>query len=396
MRRSVLRAGLVLAAVGVAVGVWVQHGLRASIAPHLPTPKLTLGAYASPPTVADAARWQAFLKRADTTTVNTVVLDLVTPAGVHFHSDNRLAAKISAPARLSYDLPTRVAEAHTRHLFVIARIVVAHNPLLARERPDWAIRTPRGHRWTDAAGRSAVDVTDEDVCGFVGRIAQEAARAGADEVLLDDFEVPAAVRGDPRVLEANRHRHAAHAVVTECARRIAGGVRRARATLGIAVPARLCTDVGGGGVNGQRWEDLVLVADRISPELYPSAMGNGSGARMTAQPYDAVSAAVGMCYTRNLRLIKALDGKPVRVARIEPWIQAYSGRGVAYGPRALGEELRALREHGVGNALLWNGESDFDRFTPALRRPMAGQVVAYNPTPAQWARANRAPRPVGD
>ncbi len=396
MRRSWLRAGLVLAAVGVAVGVWVQRGLRASIAPHLPTPKLTLGAYASPPTVADAARWQAFLKRTDTTAVNTVVLDLVTPAGVHFHSGNRLAAKIAAPASLSYDLPTRVAEAHGRHLFVIARIVVARNPLLARERPEWAIRTPRGHRWTDARGRSAIDVTNEDACELMGRIAQEAARAGADEVMLDDFELPAAVPGSPRVLEATRHGRAARAAVTECARRIAGVVRRARATLGIAVPARLCTDVGGGGVNGQRWEDFALVADRVSPELYPSSIPGASAMSATAQAYEAVSATVGMCYTRNLRLIKALDGKPVRVARIEPWIQAYSARGVAYGPKLLGEELRALREHGVGNALLWNGDSDFDRFVPVLRRPMAGQVVAYNPTAVQWARANRAPRPVGD
>ena len=84
------------------------------------------------------------------------------------------------------------------------------------------------------------------------------------------------------------------------------------------------------------------------------------------------------------------------MARIEPWIQAYSTRGATFGPAALREELRALREHGVGNALLWNGESDFDRFVPALRRPMLGQVVAYNPSAAEWARANQAPHGLGD
>jgi hypothetical protein len=151
-------------------------------------------------------------------------------------------------------------------------------------------------------------------------------------------------------------------------------------------------DVAGTGANGQRWEDLALIADRMHPEVYPSATRSADGSRMTAQPYQAVSGVIGMCYTRTLRLIRLQHGAPVRVARLEPWVQAYSSRGPAYGPAALSEELRALRDHGVGNALLWNGESDYDRFVPALRRPPA-RVIAYNPTPAQWARANQAPMP---
>ena len=394
MKRSGARAGLVLAAVTVAVGVWLTGALRATVAPHLPTPKLTLGAYAAPRTVADGARWQAFLRRSDTTAVNAVVLDLVTPAGVHYRSGNALARTIAAPS--TYDLATRVADAHAHHLFVIGRLVLARNPRLVRERPAWAIRAPHGRRWTDAAGRSAIDVTNEDACEFAARIAREAARAGVDEVMLDGLEVPPA-DGRARVLAATRHGRGARAAVTECARTVAQAVQRAQARLGIAVPARLCTDVTGAGVNGQRWEDLALVADRLSPELYPDAIAApGSRRRMSAQPYQAVSAVVALCYTRNLRLIRALNGRPVRVARIEPWLQAYSARGVSYGPRLLGEELRALRDHGVGNALLWNGASDYDRFVPVLRQAMAGRVVAYNPTPAQWARASRAPRPADD
>ncbi len=384
MRKSLLRAGAVVTAATLALAVWL-HGLQPEAAPHQPTPKLTLGAYAAPPTVADGARWQAFLRRADTTAVNTVVLDLMTPAGVHFNSADRLARRLAMPAEASYDLSTRVAEAHAHRLFVIGRVVLLRAPRLVREQPDWAVRTPRGERWTDAAGRSALDVTNDDVCDFVGDLAREAARAGVDEVMLDGLEVPPA-GGRAHILEATRRGRPARIAVSACARSIAATVHRARATLGIAVPARLCTDVSERGLNGQRWEDLAFVADRLSPEIYP----------LSARPYPFVSAAVGMCYTRNLRLIKALNGRPVRVARLEPWIQAHSARGVAYGPKLLGEELRALREHGVGNALLWNGTSDYDPFVSALRQPPGGPVVAYNPTAAQWARANRAPRPAGE
>ncbi|HEX9109622.1 MAG TPA: putative glycoside hydrolase, partial [Longimicrobiales bacterium] len=253
-----------------------------------------------------------------------------------------------------------------------------------------------GHRWTDALGRAAVDVTGDDACDFLADIARAAARAGVDEVMLDELEVPPAAGGAPgRVLASSRHDRPAHAAVTACVRRVAATVRRAHAILGVAVPGRLCTDVGSAGLNGQRWEDLALAADRLSPEIYPHSVPSSAGGRMTAQPYQAVSTVVAMCYTRNLRLIKALAGRPVRVARIEPWIQAYSSRGVSYGPRALAEQLRGLREHGVGNALLWNGESDYDRFTAALHGPAPTRVVAYNPTAAQWARANRAPMVVG-
>ncbi len=389
MRRFLLRAGLVATAAAVGVGVWWQRGLRASAGPHQPTPRLTLGAYAAPRTVADAARWQAFLARADTTALNAVVLDLTTPAGVHFRSENTLAARIAAPAHLSYDLAARVAQAHAPRLFVIGRLEVARAPRLVHEKPRWAIRTPRGRTWTDARGRTALDVTNEDACEFVGRIAQEAARAGVDEVMLDALEVPPPAPGRPRLLESDRHDQPTYRAVAECARTIAGPVRRAHAQLGIAVTGALCFDVAQAGRNGQRWEDLALVADRMSPEIYPRATRVSVG-RTSARPYQAVSAAVGMCYTRTLRLIKAQNGEPVRIARLEPWIRAY---GPGFGPDALAEELRALREHGVGNALLWNGESDYDPFLPALRQSPAGPVIAYNPSAAQWTRANRAPLP---
>lgn len=395
MKRALLRAGLVAAVVAAGLGLWLQRGLRAHGAPHQPTPKLTLGAYASPRTVADATRWQAFLARTDTTIVNAVVLDLVTPAGVHFPSDNRLAGKIAAPAGLSYALAARVAQAHAHRLFVIGRIDVGRNPRLARERPRWAVRTPDGRRWTDANGRSAIDVTNEDACEFVGRIALEAARAGVDEVMLDNLEVPAAAPGQPRVLASSKRDQPVHQAVTECARTVGSSVRRAHARLGITVPGSVCLDVAPGGRNGQRWEDLALVADRLSPTIYPHAVRAADGARMGARPYQAVSTVVGMCYTRTLRLIREQHGEPIRVARLEPWIQAYSASGTSYGASALYEELRALREHGVGNALLWNGASDYDRFVPLLRQPLAGKVVAYNPTAAQWARANQAPGPAG-
>ncbi len=386
MRRTILRAGLALAAVAIPLGLWMRHELQASRAPHLPTPRLTIGAYASPATVADATRWRAFLARTDSTALNAVVLDVMGPAGVHFESDGRLGRKVAAPRYLRFDLTDRVAEAHMHRLFVIGRIEVSRNPRLARERPRWTIRTRDGRPWRDRSGRTTVDVGNDDVCHFVAAIAREAAQAGVDEVMLDNLRIPTGpqlLRSDP---EDPRYQ-----AIAECAREVSGTVHRAGARLGVAVPARVCTDVGTTGVEGQRWEDLALAADRISPEIYPGAAG--ARGRLAPQPYSVVSAAVALCYTRNLRLIRQAAGRPVRVARIEPWIQAYSVRGASWGPPELGEELRALREHGVGNALLWNGESDFDRFVPALRRP-GGRVVAYNPTAAEWARANQAPTAV--
>ncbi len=391
MRKTILRTVLILAAVLVPLGAWMRHALDATRAPHIPTPKLTIGAYASPSTVADAISWRGFLARTDTTALNAVVLELMSPAGVHFRGDSRLARKIAAPAALRYDLEDRVAEAHAHHLFVIGLVDVSRNPRLARERPKWTLRTRGGHPWRDRSGRTSLDVSNDDVCGFVADIARQAARAGVDEIMLDELRLPSAggvVRADAE--------HPAYRAVAECAREVGGSVRRAGARLGVAVPASVCTDVSPGGVEGQRWEDLALAADRISPEVYPSALRGSAGQPVSAQPYAAVSAAVALCYTRNLRVIRNRAGKPVRVARIEPWIQAYSTRGWSVGPIALGEELRALREHGVGNALLWNGVSDYDRFVPALRRGMAGRVVAYNPTAAEWARANQAPQGIGD
>src|SRR5512140_2574271 len=197
MRRTVLRAGLVLFIAVGGLAVWAQHRLAANRAPHRATPKFTIGAYAAPSVVADSERWAAFLAVADTTALNAVVLDVVSPAGVHFRSGDALAREIRAPA--TYDLAGRVAQAHARNLFVIGRVGVADNPRLARARPRWAVHAQAGGRWTDARGRPWISVASEDACRFLARLSAEAARAGVDEIMLDDVLLPARVPGRPQV-----------------------------------------------------------------------------------------------------------------------------------------------------------------------------------------------------
>ena len=67
-----------------------------------------------------------------------------------------VGANNSAPVK---DMKAVLDELHSKGIFPIARIVVFKDPLLAEQKPEWAIRSNKGGIWRDRKGVAWIDPT---------------------------------------------------------------------------------------------------------------------------------------------------------------------------------------------------------------------------------------------
>jgi hypothetical protein len=233
--------------------------------------------------------------------------------------------------------------AHQRGVYLIGRVVTFEDPVLARARPDLAIRRSDGSVWRDAAGLGWTNPYDKRVWRYNVDVAIAAARAGFDEIMFDyvrfpsDGDVGSAVyrrqgslekrEAVPAFLRYARHRLEQH------------DVRVSAAVFGLSAARDL-------GV-GQLPRRMAPYLDTVYAMTYPSLFG--SGELGLADPSTAPGATVARAL-RKFRL--ALRG---RDALLVPWVQDFSF-SVPYGLDEVRAQIDAARLSGAKGFLLWNPE----------------------------------------
>lgn len=330
-----------------------------------------------------SSRFHQLLRLADTTEVNTFVIDVKDDTGyLTYRSAVPTAIAIGANGQLrAPDARSRLALMRERGIHAVARIVVAKDPLLARQKPEWAVRHQDGGLWADRLRFNWVDAFHDSVWVYAAELAEEAVQLGFDEIQYDYVRFPdeprsrlatavfAARRGD----ESSRD-----------------GVRRnlallAERTRALGVPFTidvfgLTTSATGDLGIGQVWEDLVTTADVVLPMVYPSHYGPGvyGVSHPNSEPYRMVRRAV----EDGLRRSAAIPG----AAEIRPFLQAFTLGPPRYTPWHVREQIRAVEEAGLASWVLWNPRSAYD---PAIFRPAAAGARGERPPLATRADSLR-------
>jgi len=251
-----------------------------------------------------------------------------------------LAAKVGA-AR-SFYVPDEAAQlVHERGLYLIGRVVVFEDPILARARPDLAIRRSDGSVWRDAAGLGWTNPYDRRVWDYNVDIAAAAARAGFDEIMFDyarfpsDGDVGAAVYRDRGSLAK---RDAVPAFLRYAARRLEPlGVRVSAAVFGLSGTRDL-------GI-GQSPRRMAPYLDTVYAMTYPSLFGPGELG--LADPSSTPGATVARALRRFQRTLR---GREVLVV---PWVQDFSF-STPYGLDEVRAQIDAARLAGAKGFMLWN------------------------------------------
>ncbi len=282
--------------------------------------------------------------------LNTIELDVkdeggeigFVPAGVP------LAREIGATR--PYYSPRAVARMlHARGIYLIGRVVVFQDPVLARGRPDLAVRRRDGTPWTTSAGLGWVDPYNRRVWAYDLAIASAAARAGFDEIMFDYVRFPSDGDVGGAVYPA-RTAEAPGRVIRDFVAYAAARLRPLHVRISTAVFGLSATrDLRIGQV--PRW--IGRTVDTVSPMSYPVLYS--AGELGIAEP----SAEPGETVFRTLADFR-LQLKGSR-AHLVPWIQDWG-----YDLEQVRAQIEAARLQGAKGYLLWNAEGVY---TPGALSP---------------------------
>jgi hypothetical protein len=259
-----------------------------------------LNAYAA----GSRTRLPQLLALADSTEINTFVIDVKDEKGIRYRSDIPLAMELAQPGEVTIrDLRALVDTLKAHNIYTMARIVIFKDPILSKARPQWSIRNPGGGTWVDRAGNTWVSPWDRNVWDYNIQIGEEVARAGFDEIQYDYVRFPEQYRSLPTQVHPQAQGDRTDAIAA-----FLNEARRRLHPLGVVVAA----DVFGLSPNdprdvgiGQQWETISSVSDHILPMMYPSHyMSTHLPGVPTPDllPYETLYKSAGMAVLRNQRM----------------------------------------------------------------------------------------------
>jgi hypothetical protein len=329
----------------------------------VPTPIVVRGLYVN--------RWAALGRRiyqlfelAKTTEINTLVIDVKDDRGlVLYRSRVPLARQIGADTDSPMSLNRLRALLDTMrvyNIYPVARIVVVKDPLLARGKPDWAIkRKADSLPWLDRTGNSWLDPHRREVWKYAADLAEEAYDLGFSEIQFDYVRFPderRMIREAAFPLARGRFRAQ---VIREQLDYVRELLRKKMIRMTIDVFGLTATDTTDMGI-GQRWEMFVDKADVILPMTYPSHFGPGTYglSRPNARPYETIDNAMQDVTRRTIGIKNA--------GKIIPWYQDFTLGRPRYGVEQVRAQIRAGYANGYYDWILWNARS---RYTVGALRP---------------------------
>src|SRR5213083_794835 len=133
------------------------------------------------------------VRLADETEINAFVVDVKDDTGCLLYPSTVPTAELIGANRCvrAKDARARLDTLAAHHIYAIARIVVAKDPLLAERKAAWSVKDRvTGVLWRDRINSAWVDAYNDSVWIYSGQLAQEAARMGFQEVQFDYVRFP--------------------------------------------------------------------------------------------------------------------------------------------------------------------------------------------------------------
>ncbi|HEU0115065.1 MAG TPA: putative glycoside hydrolase, partial [Thermomicrobiales bacterium] len=317
-------------------------------------PRMIKAVYANLGVLATPDRLNELLHIADTTEINAIVVDvkqdtIYYDTQVPFFKDlDGVVAPVFEPKQL-------LDELHAHNLYVIARMVVFKDPIVAEQRPDLAVKDEvTGGSWRDDNGAAWVNAFDQELWRANADLGVELTKLGFDEVQYDYIRFPS--DGNLKTsdfghdyTEANRRAAIAGAVKVG-----ADEIHAAGGTFSVDLFPIIALEGNDQGI-GQTLQDLTPLADYVSLMIYPSHFVTGN-IPVDGMPNDFPKETVDYTLKKTEELV------PGTIRKMRPWLQdfTYPLDGYsAYGPDRVRAEIDAAEAHGVSGWMLWNAAGDF-------------------------------------
>lgn len=313
------------------------------------------GLYLTAWSAGSTKKMDAVLAMLERTELNSIVIDVRDAGIVYFKTGLELADK-SGATQVAVAKPEKLMERlKAAKVYPIARIACFRDRFVPVARPDLAVQTAEGKVWKDRAGYSWLDPYAKANWEYLAAIVDFALDLGFPEIQLDYVRFPSEGKTASMVFPSQKSfsrpdgRQAE--VIAEFAQSIRKRVHERGAVLSADVFGIISSTTKDQGI-GQELEVTAEPFDLICPMVYPSHYARGEyGIKdPTSSPYAIVQKSLA-----DYR--KRLPDKALR-----PWLQDFSLGGVVYGVKEVRAQIKAAREQGYSEYLLWNAKN---RYTEA-------------------------------
>lgn len=289
--------------------------------------------------------------------INAVVIDIKDFSGYVAYDTELAEVKKYKAERLDIkDIDGLIKKLHDNNIYVIARLTVFQDPVLAKARPDWAVKNKyTGGLWYDRNGLSWINPASSASWDYFAAISQDAAKRGFDELNFDYIRFPSDGDMTALVFPGWNGREPKAEIIGkfyEYLRQKLPGVRLSADMFGFVT-----THTDDLGI-GQLMEKAFAAFDYISPMVYPSHYPpNYLGfENPAAHPYEVVHTSM----KGGIKRLKAYKEKnPGNKTEFRPWLQDFN-MGADYTPAMVEAQIKATQDalgENYRGFMLWNARN---------------------------------------
>lgn len=314
--------------------------------------------YATSWTAASDKQIDYLIKLATTTEINAIVIDIKDYTGhIAFETQSLLIKSIGSEEVQIKNLNKLINKLHKENIYVIARITVFQDPVLATKRPELAVKSKKtGANWKDNKGLNWVDPASLEVWNYILTVAQEADKHGFDELNFDYVRFPSDGNMQDMTFPFYDGQKPKHEIIRDFFKYLSDNLRPTGVKTSVDLFGLSTINHDDLGI-GQILEDAAPYFDFVCPMVYPSHYANGflGYANPAAYPYEVIKYSLenGQSRLSDLTatpspLPNATIGYSVfptpkfnQVAALRPWLQDFD-LGAIYDARMVRLEKQAV------------------------------------------------------
>lgn len=261
--------------------------------------------------------------------------------------------KYGADSQRIKDIGQLIEKLKEEGIYLIARITVFQDPILAKARPDIAIKknSDPNSLWLDSSGIAWLDPAAQESWQYNAAIAKEAYQLGFDEINFDYIRFPSDGNlADMKfpVWQGERSKRTVIRDFFEYLHRELEGIKISADLFGLSTVSR--NDLG----IGQVIEDAFDYFDYVCPMIYPSHYANGfEGYQNPAlYPYEVVKVSLEGA-------LEKLSAQEEAKAKIRPWLQDFD-LGAVYDAEMVESQIKGVYDalgDDFAGFMLWNSNN---------------------------------------
>ena len=360
-------------------------------------PRIAKGVYLTGWSAGYAPKLNYLMNLAKRTEVNAVVIDIKDYSGyVSYRTAVPMTKEDGAEGSIKIAQPNALLKKlHDAGIYVIGRITVFQDPVLAKAHPEWAlINKTTGKTWLDNKGLAWMDAAAKPVWEYNTAIAKDAIARGFDEVQFDYIRF--ASDGDLSNIGYpywQKTRTGADLTRTsaeterEVIRNFFKYLRENLTGAKISVDLFGLSTINADDLGiGQVIEDAYKYFDYVSPMVYPSHYASGflGYANPAKYPYEVIKYSLERALVRVAKGYEqtAVDSTSTvhaqYAAKLRPWLQDFD-LGATYDAAMVKKEIQA-----VYDAFSATQSASSTASTSAATPPTTYYLLPTNPYYGGW------------